>query len=1337
MRWVAKAFLLGAPLLLGSIHAKDRYEPIAGNLFEESWRWTELDLLKPYVIRQAAKAPDGKLWLAVHGGIIRYDGYEVTPYLYKDAGWEEHNTTAIYVAGNGIVYCVTKQFGACLEDGEWTRLFEIENELYSYSSNSRIAEAADGSIWIASRSGLFRVNGNQARRVELESNSFSSLMIDRSNRLWLSEITRREILRIDLNSETGLPQGDPFRIVTRAVKSTDFIVEFTEGSGGRIWISANSDLHALRLVEGDRVKDVLGSWSGFGPTVQRHMLERRDGTLWVVTQTLIAEYRNNEWIFHDMGEFATWFSFMYPFDEDTLILGGYTDKTYRFDVSTTKWNSFQGLNFQCQDGEGRDWFISRNKRIVRFDPRDDSWISYDDSDGVIDRPIRMVVTGDGLIWASGSHNGLAAVGWYEDGFWSRNVHEEFAPNIAYHAVHEGTDKVLYFGSDFPAGNSYDFKGGILKYWIEGGQVEFSYDFPPAVPKGIHQIVQTLDQKLWMCNASTLLVKEGSQRAEPVGEEFVGNWVDNLSVDAAGNLWVLAWRTGVSQWLDGEWKWHTLPSNIRGDKPAAMLASNESEDVWVATNEGLSRFDGKTWFTHARLPELQLVRNKCRLVNSKDGSLWINIATDLWHENSSPLEAFRDEPFMTIRYSAGNRAPDTNIVHGEASIIESGNALISWSGMDVWSDTSHSNLHFSYRINQGPWSAYQMESQVLLESLESGDYVFEVRARDLDWNVDPTPAVFAFSVTPFLWKQTWFILLMLLGFGAIIGIALLLERMRVKHIIAVEEFKIDFFTNISHELRTPLSAIIGPLESMMKKKSADPLKGSLDMVYRNARRMLALVNQLLEFRKVELGKLKYEPVRSDLILFLKDVIYAHANLWERKAQQFQLNTRSEHRICCFDPDKLQHIVSNLISNAIKYTPPSGELAVTIDIEEKGPRGSFLKEAFIADNTGSPWLRLVVEDSGIGIAPERQEMIFKPFYRERDHQKDYVGSGIGLSYTFELVKLWGGAIDVESPIDMGNDRHPGTRFTVYLPLMEGDSSSQPVSSFVAKPLEPDVEVISDTMEDNADEAVPTSVLVVDDNADIREFLETELSEQYRILTAENGREGFDAAKEFHPDLILADLMMPVMDGLKMCSLLRTDKETSHIPILMLTARRSDEFRIKGIEHGADDYFSKPVNIELLKARIHSLLESRRLLRERFTRQIIIQPEEITVTPLDEQFLRKAIAIVQRHMRDEDFDVDTFSRKMGVARASLYRKMKATVGEAPYKFIRSMRLKRAAQLLKSGNYNVSQAMEQVGIEGLSHFGKIFKEEFGVTPSEYRLRHLKDAERSVEEPSLLDQSV
>ncbi|HUV64699.1 MAG TPA: ATP-binding protein [Sedimentisphaerales bacterium] len=509
-----------------------------------------------------------------------------------------------------------------------------------------------------------------------------------------------------------------------------------------------------------------------------------------------------------------------------------------------------------------------------------------------------------------------------------------------------------------------------------------------------------------------------------------------------------------------------------------------------------------------------------------------------------------------------------------------------------------------------------------------------------------------------------------------------EKHQVQQQLELDESRLHFFTNISHELRTPLTLITGPLETIITKLTDGVLKDQAQLAKRNADRLLQLVNQLLDLRKLQAGKLQLQLTDDDIIRFIKGIVTSLQSAAEQKQLNLLFASSVPHLTTSFDPDKLEKVLVNVVSNAIKFTPKQGCITVTAE-------------------PSNAQIQLTVEDNGVGIPTHQLERVFERFYRVDDHGQT-TGSGIGLSLARELTQLHGGTIAVESPVQLHDPTRPGTRFTIRLPLHLPN---------VALP----AHTHSHQQDDAVDSEAAPTVLLVEDNEDMRYYIGTILTNEYQIQEADNGRKGLELARRHLPDLIISDVMMPEMDGIEFCRTLKYDENTSHIPVILLTAKGSEAAQVEGLETGADDYVVKPFSQAVLLARIANLLESRRRLQDRFQKDLVVQPQTITSNPVDERFLNRALEIVETHQADYEFDVDIFATCMHMSRSTLYRKTKALTGQSPSLFIRSVRLKHAAVLLKTGQYNVSEVAYQVGFLDMSYFGACFKEQFHCSPSQY----------------------
>jgi len=472
--------------------------------------------------------------------------------------------------------------------------------------------------------------------------------------------------------------------------------------------------------------------------------------------------------------------------------------------------------------------------------------------------------------------------------------------------------------------------------------------------------------------------------------------------------------------------------------------------------------------------------------------------------------------------------------------------------------------------------------------------------------------------------------------------------------------------------------------------------------KNADTLLNLVNQMLDLAKVDANSLKLELSEADVVKFVKVRFAAFASLANQKKITYNYLYPDEKITGIFDTNKLEKIINNLVSNAIKFTPKNGEVSCEVTI----PKSNRFK--------------LTVSDSGKGIPEHEMDKIFDRFHQVGGAENyNKIGTGIGLSLTKELVELMHGNIEVESVVGKG------TVFTVTIPLGAAHLNKEEyamVHQYKSEEEKQDVpeETDPETAEECATSPSETEneqpvVLVVEDHEEIREFIEENIRDCYKVVQAENGKTGLKTATEQVPDLIVSDVLMPEMDGFEMCKKIKTDERTSHIPVILLTAKSADKDKLQGLETGADAYLTKPFNMKELRIRIKNLIEQRKKLRERFKQNLNLEPKEIAVTSADEKFINRAMEIIEKHMGDSEFEVRQFQEEMFMSRMQLFRKIKALTNQTPGEFIRTIRLKRAAQLMDQNFGNIAQITFEVGFNNPSYFAKCFKDLYGKLPSEY----------------------
>ena len=534
---------------------------------------------------------------------------------------------------------------------------------------------------------------------------------------------------------------------------------------------------------------------------------------------------------------------------------------------------------------------------------------------------------------------------------------------------------------------------------------------------------------------------------------------------------------------------------------------------------------------------------------------------------------------------------------------------------------------------------------------------------------------------------------------------------------LDNLKTTFFTNISHELRTPLTLVASPIQELIIKYPSDTL---LPIMYRNAQRLLTLINQLLDISKLEAGRMKVEMSEENISKYLKTLTSSFISLAESKQINFQFIQNQNDVIAYFDKDKLDKIITNLLSNAFKFTPDGGNVSVKVKYSPTSnptptlPDGEGVTLAHSpAGRVGVGLVQIEVSDTGLGIEETHLAKIFDRFYQINSSQsRNYEGTGIGLALVKELIDVLKGDITVNSK------KNVGTVFKLSLPIDYNTWKK----NIAPSPPTPDGGNPTPTLPRREGEKAPPLgiggldiLLIVDDNADIRTYIRSIFADKYQIIEAVNGKDGIEKAQETVPDLIISDLMMPEMDGFEFCKYLKTNETTSHIPVIMLTAKANMESRIEGLTLGADDYLLKPFSTQEIRIRVKNLLDKQGKLRQYFTKdKAEINAESIQINPTEIAFLKKAKHILEKHLSESTYDVEQFGQDLNMSGSQLRRKLKALTNQTTVEFIRNFRLERAAELL--ANNNVSEVAFQVGFESLSYFARAFQDKFGVLPSEYR---------------------
>lgn len=768
----------------------------------------------------------------------------------------------------------------------------------------------------------------------------------------------------------------------------------------------------------------------------------------------------------------------------------------------------------------------------------------------------------------------------------------------------------------------------------------------------------------------------------------------------------------------------LPNNV-----VYGILPDKNDNLWLSTNKGLSKFNSreKIFRNYDVKDGLQSNEfNTGAYYKSKSGELLFGgikglnyfygeniidnpyipsvVLTNLKIDNET-ISPRKQNPFIQKSPAATKQVTLTH----KNDII-----TFEFAALDYSAPEKNSYSYKLENFNDG-WINSGAVRSATYTNLPSGDYIFKVKASNNDgiWNEEGTSVML--TVQPPWWRTWWayvvYIVLFVYSFWVLRRYEL--NRLKLKNQLKIEKVESDtlrkldqlksqLFANISHEFRTPLTLILGEIDNVMSANIAPTNKNKLQIANQNAQKLLGLINQLLDLSKIDAGNMELRLEQMNLISFLKNIFFSFESLSASKKIILLFNSEKENIPLRFDPGKMETIFYNLLSNAFKFTNGPGEILLSVKLREASK------------------VEISVEDTGVGIAGEHLPHIFDRFYQaDSSSVRTHEGTGIGLTLVKELVGLHNGKITVDSKPGKG------TLFTIELPL-DGTftviNTSKEIVTIASKNhhdvfVPEAASAIKTALSARAEKGMlPKLILVVEDNQEVRNYIREQLENNYRICEAGNGEEGLSVAQKEVPDLIITDVMMPQMDGYKFSRLLRNDERTSHIPVIMLTAKAGFDDKMQGLETGVDAFLTKPFSAKELKIRIKNLIHQRELLRKRFSNATVIKPSEVSVISTDQAFLRKTLKIIEANFHDEKFSVELLADKTNMSVSQLNRKLNALIDQPAGQLIRSLRLQRAADLLKLKAGSISEICYGLGFTDQAYFSRAFKKQFGITPRDYK---------------------
>jgi signal transduction histidine kinase/ligand-binding sensor domain-containing protein/DNA-binding response OmpR family regulator len=1150
------------------------------------------------------------------------------------------------------------------------------------------------------------------------------LFIDDRNKIWL----------FAPGYPTGLREFDPltgalshfWRDSGRVRLSRDIVNGVIQDNKGLIWIA--TDQGGINLL--DRT----------GPSM-RYLGHSEDGRS-LSENTVTTLYRDNTgtiWL----GTFKKGISY---YQENLLKF-----PLYRHQPGVAGSLPYDDVTCFAEDGSGNIWIGTNGGGLIYFDRKNSrfSRVQHDAADPASlsnDVVISLAMDHKGRLWVGTYQGGLER---YDGRHFVHYRHRDPDPTSLaddrVYAIREDVDGAMWVGT---------LTGGLDRLDVATGKF---YHNKYSMPFSLHSnyvpaLAVDSASNLWIGTAYGIDVLQRStgkfQYFTRAANMLSDDVIYSMICDHKGNMWV-GTRKGLSVLQPRKTNFQNfhmkdgLPSN------AVMgVLEDREHHLWVSTSGGLSRITVSevreglaiSCVNYDELDGLQGKEfNERTALRTGEGELLFGGGKgfNLFRPESIGRDEHLPPVVLTGLYLYNKEVPLPISVAADGKLelsYDENNFTLEFAALSYINARKN---RYAYQLTgfDKDWTLTDGRNRrATYTNIDPGSYVFRVRASNSDGVWNDRGITVRVIVRPPFWK-TWLayaiyvmLILAVLYFGRLRIIrrararfALAEERREAMRLHELDRLKIKFFTNLSHEFRTPLSLILSPADKLIRE-TEEPGRRQLAMtIERNAQRLLHLVNQLLDLRKMEVNELKLNMSRGDIAEFIMGTAGSFSDLAAEKGITLGYRSDLEHLPALFDRDKVQRILFNLLSNALKFTSSGGSVETELAIVEHDERSALLQ--------------IRVKDTGIGIPPAAQEKIFESFFQVDvpGHTRN-LGTGIGLSITREFVEMHGGTIRVESVPDKGSC------FTVLLPVtLVGEAlagvQEAPVGAQEA-PVGEGVQLsaregIDGPGQTGGDEprAVPTDgkrkirVLLVDDDDDFRFYLKDNLAPLFTVLEAANGREGWQRTLSLQPDLVVSDVNMPLMDGLELCRRIKEDERVRHIPVILLTALADEQDQLRALGVGVNDYVSKPFNVEILISRINNLLKFKGTVEETLKRRVDIEPSEVEVEPerTEEDFIRDAVAVLEKNISNVDFSVEDWSREMGLSRTTLYKRILAATGKTPIGYIRSFRMKRAAQLLEKTRHNVAEVAYMVGFNNPKYFARYFKETYGRLPSVYQAEKRK----------------
>ncbi|HDS07490.1 MAG TPA: response regulator, partial [Bacteroides sp.] len=1179
----------------------------------------------------------GNIWLGTPQGLVKYDGRYFTHYMIAEC----IDVRSLFETKQGTLWIGTGAGMMEVNGADWTVYGQREG-LMNHEITG-ITKDDQGNIWTSEKEGIYKFDGTKftfyRSHQDLVGSDFSSAFKDSRGDLWFT-------------SDGGIRKYDGTAFALIPSRSNVFpgwpdILSFihtssvAEDSGGKIWIATTRG--GLNMHDGKSFIHYKAE-HGFNNYLIKVLIDENNNPWLGTAGNGVMQFQPNSFRYFSQLEEpgAGAVRSVLEDDEGRIRIatdggGLYTcDGEHFFVMRAEQGLITDGIYGMIRDRDGNIW-LNYRWSLDKLDG--DSVINYElfhwEQGKLMTISECIFADKQGNIWIGTEKDGLKKL-----------AHDSFIPVSLKIELPGGSNKVT--GQGFISCILEDKKGnlwlgtfdmGLLKY--DGESIIQYYHEDPSDPVVIYSIYEDTPGNLWMGTLNHGIIRYDGRSFAALTEKqgLCNNHVTSIIEDRSGKLWI-GTHNGlslISPKKEGAWDITNFGAsyglkNVSFNPNSVCLDSRDR--LWWGTGHILTMLDLNNFQISTPPPKVQLTDIRLnnefidfgRLMDSDTGSRFKNV----YYSDAAPffnypidLELPHNLNHLTFKYSA-----------------------IYW--------TAPGSVRFQYILQglEDDWSMMTSDNQADYRNISPGSYVFKVRAFGRDGKVS-NQVEYPFRIRRPWWFRwwaftlygisvvllMWYIVLFILSRERIKA-GMKLKQVEVEKMQELDQMKSRFFANISHEFRTPLTLILGPVENMLRRKDKEDAshKEELGIIHRNARRLQQLINQLLDISKLETGKVRLEVSEGNLSEFIRRIVLSFLSLAESRSINYIYDLPETPPQVYFDRDKVEKIITNLLSNAFKFTPAGGKIRIRMKYEPGVPEMSGGSE--------TPGYAVIsVSDTGKGIPGDQLERIFDRFYQvSSSDSRLYEGTGIGLSLTRELVDICRGEIRVES------EPGKGSVFTVTLPVsgekFHEDEIVEPADEMQkVDEIEPEVitEAITGEIEPGKDHPAETRsekqvILVVEDNADLRKYISSNLEDQYRLKEAENGLTGLEAAIETIPDLIITDLMMPEMDGIELCNRIRKDQRINHIPVVMLTAKADKASKLEGLETGADDYLVKPFDVDELRVRVKNLIQQRKSLRKKYQDEFVeSDPFTTKIHGLENEFLSKVVDCIQKHMEEHEFGVE----------------------------------------------------------------------------------------------------